>query len=316
VEARRTHAWDTVVALLRFLDAERPDYFHRVMRGCRSLSNSKPEVDGLDELLIESEQRLFDLAIDRDERREAQGYVTPAEARAFLQAARQLQWSSPAETQSAPTPDQSRALIPAPRSAGRFARLRAFMERGGEITELAFLANAIASGCAIQSRSLTPQEASEAAAAVCNLGLENWPVQWRQESLIGVFQVGWTVLYKNVCMHAAEGLIRVAAEVRTDDREIQRGLDALRFDLARHWRAGLPWRAREALDVILLLDQPAWASLVALIDEFPVIHAGMRACRIGSPLAVEASAFEFISENRQVEAVRDFMERLLERLRE
>jgi hypothetical protein len=45
--------------------------------------------------------------------------------------------------------------------------------------EFAFLANAILAGCSIQARSLTPQEASDAAGAVCNLGLENWPAAWR-----------------------------------------------------------------------------------------------------------------------------------------
>ena len=29
-----------------------PDYFHRLMGGCRRLSNSRPEIDGLDDLLV------------------------------------------------------------------------------------------------------------------------------------------------------------------------------------------------------------------------------------------------------------------------
>ena len=36
-------------------------------------------------------QDMFDLAVDRESRRERQGYVTPAQARAFLQAAREIQ---------------------------------------------------------------------------------------------------------------------------------------------------------------------------------------------------------------------------------
>ena len=72
------------------LDATHHDYFHRVMRGCRNLSHSKPEVDGLDDLLGTTEQQAFDLAFMREGRREKQGYVTPAEARAFLQMSREL----------------------------------------------------------------------------------------------------------------------------------------------------------------------------------------------------------------------------------
>ena len=78
-----------------------------------------------------------------------------------------------------------------------------YFERAGE---LAFLANALMAGCSVQARSLTPQEASDAAAAVCNVGLEHWPAAWRgglalsdkflvSQDLIGVFQVGWTVLH-------------------------------------------------------------------------------------------------------------------------
>ena len=53
VVARRTDSWDAIVAVLTSLDAEHHGYFHRVMRGCRSLSNSKPEIDGLDDLLTD-----------------------------------------------------------------------------------------------------------------------------------------------------------------------------------------------------------------------------------------------------------------------
>jgi hypothetical protein len=47
------------------------------MRGCRRLSNSDWELDGLDDLLPDSQQVLFDLSVVREGRREAKGYVTP-----------------------------------------------------------------------------------------------------------------------------------------------------------------------------------------------------------------------------------------------
>jgi hypothetical protein len=101
--------------------------------------------------------------------------------------------------------------------------------------------------------------------------------------------------------------------LRTTDREVKVGLHALRFDLARHWRAGVPWRARDAMDVILLLDQPAWAALLGLIDEFPVMHAAIRAAR-SSTSAIDPHAFEFISEHRQIQAIQTFIQELPERL--
>jgi len=385
IEAKRADAWDAIVGLLLFLDAEHPDYFHRLMRGCRNLSNSGYEIDGLHDLLTDSEQDMFDLAVDRERRRETQGYVTPAQARAFLHSARQLQLAdstapphspiagayfraiegtppadaiadrgsmslppvgSPADETSdaiaamidaaVVLPKQARALIGGSQEHARcLALLTAhvqFARDAGEAVssmraeEFAFLANAILAGCSIQARSFTPREASDAAAAVCNLGLENWPTAWRErrvlpddflvsQDLIGVFQVGWTVLHDGVSMYVARRLIDMLLDLRCRDREIQRGLDELRLQMTRHWRAGTPWRARDAMDVILILDTPAWATLLGLIDECPVIHAAMGASP-GSPVrAVSASSFEFISANRQIASVREFMQSLPETLR-
>ena len=57
------------------------------------------------------------------------------------------------------------------------------------------------------------------------------------------------------------------------------------------------------------------AVLVALIDECPVLHAGVGALRDSQTLSVSASDFEFISENSQIAAVREFMQSLPETLR-
>ena len=91
VRARRTDAWDAIVTLLVTLAAEQSDCFQAVMQGCRRLSHSRPEVDGLDDLLLAPAQHLHDVALERERRRSRQGYATPADARAFLQMARQRQ---------------------------------------------------------------------------------------------------------------------------------------------------------------------------------------------------------------------------------
>src|SRR5215831_472507 len=91
LEARRSDAWDTIVDLLATLESDYSDYFHRVMRGCRHLSNEGFELDGLHDLLDDRAQDLFDLGLDREHRREQRGFVTPAQARAFLHDARCLQ---------------------------------------------------------------------------------------------------------------------------------------------------------------------------------------------------------------------------------
>ena len=91
LEARRTSsAWDSIVELLAFLDAEHPGYFHRLMRGWVRLSDDPRVEDGCDDLLDDDEQDMFDLAADREVRRERQGYVAPAQAHAFLKGGRDL----------------------------------------------------------------------------------------------------------------------------------------------------------------------------------------------------------------------------------
>jgi hypothetical protein len=386
VAARRTDAWDAIVAVLIALAAEHPDYFHDAMRRCRRLSNSTPEIDGLHDLLSEEEQVMLDVALNREGRRERQGYVTAAQARAFLHMSRALRLgrdgtvpppnpiarayfepvgsATAVETSSgrrrlqaasgtAPAGDdtgdagvaafvdvlrdagvlepQTRALLEGHEEDSRHARMRGHMQfarardQGAysmRTAELAYLANALISGCSIQARPFTAREASDAAVAVCNLGLENWlagsalPDDFLvSHDVIGVFQVGWTVLHDDVSMYAADQLIAVLTDLRCGDREIQSGLDALRVEMTKYLRVGAPWRARDALDVIAILDMPAWAALLGLIDECPVIHAAMRTSLHSRTPAVSANAFEFISENSQIASVREFIHCLPETLR-
>ena len=316
VAARRQDAFDTIVDLLLFLDAEHPDYFHRLMRGCRRHSNSRPEIDGLHDLLTDDEQDVFDLAVAREQRRERQGYVTPAEARAFLQAARQVR-----ARERSPSPETASPSSAALQKSARLAHLQSHLEaaRNGDgaaysaaIEQLAHLANTMVAGCSIQSRSFTPREASDAVAAVCNLGLEKGEAGL---DLIAAFQIGWALLYRDVCMHTAERLLQVLETLACEDDGIQSGLTALRIELARHSSAGTPWRARDALDVMLILDQPAWAALLGLLDECPVIHSALRASNASSARAIDASAFEFISERAQIASAHQFMASLSDLLR-
>ena len=369
LEARRDAAWDAIVDLLLSLDAEHQDYFHRVMSGCRRLSNSAPEVDGLDDLLSEPDQDMFDLAVERERRREQQGFVTAAQGRAFLQSAREIPLG-PESGLSAPSafarayframdsadavepttaesgspdpppgtedavaavvgvlrdagvlPGQPRALLTGEHGvAPRHSRIQAMIQSAHErdpaaystrTEELAYLANALVAGCSIQARPFTAAEASDAAASICNLGLESWPRNWTAGTdLIAAFQVGWRVLYADVCLFAAERLIAVLRDLRCGDRDIQSGLDALRFDLTGLCRAGTPWRARDALDVIAILDMPAWTALLGLIDECPVEHAAIGATRKPGTRSFNASSFEFISERSQIASIHEFMESL------
>lgn len=384
--AKRTDSWEAIVTVLLSLDAECPDYFHQVMRGCRALSNGGRELDELDDLLAVEHQAMFDQSLEREQRRDDQGYVTPAQACAFLEMSRQLQLgsavappaspialayfrslektttaysapanSSPSTTQS-PSADPSeataalfdvlldagiiaqppRALLDGPKNQTmRLQHIRARMEfvfncNNGFYSrrndELTYLANTIMAGCALQGRAFTTQEAWDAAVAVCNLGLQNWPPLWSvaqslpddflvNHDLVTVFQVGWTVLHKDVSMYSAKQLLEVLATMRSIDRDIETGLSALRVELTKGCRAGMPWRARDALEAIAILDLRAWTALLGLIQECPVLHAVISASRNPRTLSVSASDFEFISENSQIAAIREFIQSLPEALR-
>ena len=388
--AKRTDSWEAIVAILVSLDAEYPDYFHQVMRGCRALSNSGREPDGLHDVLANEHQIMFDVALDRERRRDDQGYVTAAQSRAFLEMSRQLRLTSdtlppanpvarayldsldavkatyikprrwPASERPVPSADpveaaaaladvlleagiiaqQPRALLTGPQGQSgdhnrALHQIRTHMQfvfdcddaayaRRSE--ELTYLANTIMAGCALQGRSFTAQEAWDAVVAVCNLGLENWPRLWTpakslpddflvNRNLVTVFQVGWTVLHKDVGMYAAEQLLNILAVLRCDDLDVQTGLDALRIELSRWLRGRTPWRARDALDVIAILDMPAWAALLRLIDECPVLHAALRASQNPRTRSFSASAFDFISQNSQIASIREFIQSLPETLR-
>jgi hypothetical protein len=317
------------------------------------LSNGPREPDGFHHLLDDEEQDMFDLACDREARREKQGYVTPAQARAFLQEARGLplethlprpslvarayfrtiESTAPADAEAphdashidtdavASVVDVLRdagVLTPPPRALlhasdgdrSRLALIEAYVESHvGSDQELAYLANVIVAGCMVQARPFTPQQASDAAVAMCNLRLENWPSHWHDRDLIAAFQVGWAVLHRDLCLYVSERLIDVVANLRCPDRDIHMRLLALGRELTRHVRDRAPWRARNALDVIVMLDAASWAALLALIDEFPVMHAAVRASQ-QSCHAIDAADFEFISHNGQIESVRRFMESL------
>ena len=80
-----------------------------------------------------------------------------------------------------------------------------------------------------------------------------------------------------------------------------------RIAMSRQVKAGTPWRAEPSLDVIAMLDQPAWAALAALIAECPVIHDALTASLKRGAKSIDAHAFTFVADNADIARVRDFM---------
>jgi len=228
-------------------------------------------------------------------------------------------------------PERPRALLAAadtdPQTA-RLTRLRQLMEyaRDSDDTayfkrtrELAFLANTLLAGCSVQSRAFTPQEASDAAASICNLGLEHWPARWPSfapesflldHALVTAFEVGWSVLHQDVSLFVAEQLIATLTELHCVDRDTRRGLIALQRALRTQRDRGTLWHARDAAEVLAMLDMPACISVIGLLDECPVLPAVLRAILEGCTTTVSPTAFDFISTAAQIGDVRTFMRKL------
>ena len=408
VRGRRTDAWDAIVALLVALETEHHSCFHAVMQGCRRLSHSRPEVDGLDDLLMAPEQHLHDLAIEREHRRSQRGYATPGDARAFLRMARQPKASpgnpivtayfraaeeadttrdTASSRQSTVTnpralsgdsthghtrntndvpqsidavvellseaglmPEPPRALIGASEQESGAAgvpvlkRLMEFAAHHDEAAylarhrELAFLANTLLAGSSVQSRSFTLQEASDAAACICNLGLECWPPRWPEASspqasssgrsgsggsgavlhesflvdrdLVAAFEVGWSVLYHDVSLFVADQLASILEDLVSADADTYRELAVLRRTLVEQRKAGTPWVARDAADVLATLDPTAWIGVLGLLDECPMLPAALTAILERRTTPVSPTAFDFISTTAQIGQVRLFIRML------
>jgi hypothetical protein len=334
----------------------------------------------LDDLLQAPAQHLHDVAVERERRRSLQGYATPADARAFLQMARQPRHTrsgaavigplednpivaayfraaddrpeSPTEstasesiaadiellTEAGVMPNRPRALLEAAdggAEATSFTRVRQLMEYVRDTNEtaylmrgreLAFVANTLLAGCSVQSRAFTPVEASDAAASICNLGLEYWPARWPaatsqaasstpdsfliDHNLVTAFEVGWSVLHQDVSLFVAQQLISIIRNIHCADLDLRRGFVALRRTLVRELGAGTPWRARDAADVLAMCDATAWISVLGLLDECPVLPAALAAVLDGRTTRVSPSEFDFISTPAQIDAVRMFVRKL------
>ncbi|MET0552355.1 MAG: hypothetical protein ABW221_04920, partial [Vicinamibacteria bacterium] len=204
----------------------------------------------------------------------------------------------------------------------RLRRLMAYVHDADEAAylargrELAFLANALLAGCPVQSRPFSPHEASDAAAAVCNLALEHWPDAPLPEALlvdhdlVSAFELGWSVLHREVSLFVAGQLIATLDGLRCADRGIRRGLAALRNALVEGHDSGAPWRALASAEVLSLLDATVWVGVRGLLGECPVLPAAVTAVLEGRATAVSPTAFDFISTAAQIGDVRRFMRNL------
>jgi hypothetical protein len=130
------------------------------------------------------------------------------------------------------------------------------------------------------------------------------------DDLVTAFEVGWSVLYQDVSLFVADQLVSTLAGLRCVDTDTRRGLRALRRTLEKQRETGTPWLARDAADVLGMLDMTAWISVVGLLDECPILPAALTAVVERRTTSVSPTAFEFISTSAQIGDIRLFMRTL------
>ena len=87
--ARNAEGFETLVQLLATLDRDHHDFVERLLERCCRLSREAiDDGGGLYEILTSQEELESDIAAARGDRREARGYVSAGDARAFLALAR------------------------------------------------------------------------------------------------------------------------------------------------------------------------------------------------------------------------------------
>src|SRR5512143_42062 len=96
--ARRGESWDALLSVLASLEHDHHALFASLMKRCCQISTEYiVDNGGLYEVLTAAEQIMDDIAGAREERRDAEGHVTPSQAAAFLKLARSPRQDGPAE---------------------------------------------------------------------------------------------------------------------------------------------------------------------------------------------------------------------------
>src|SRR5262245_19083496 len=107
-------SWADILELLAIVEVEQREFVHRLMHACLLLSSGSTEEDASHALLPDQQQHVFDLACDRAARMERQGYMTAAQAHAFLAEARGLNQGAAEPPRSAIAVAYFRALGSSP----------------------------------------------------------------------------------------------------------------------------------------------------------------------------------------------------------
>jgi hypothetical protein len=302
VISRRHEGWDAVLATLLALDKNHHQDLYRILDKLAKASDSViDDYGGLCEALSAAEEIATDAEADREDRRAAQGYVSPPSARSFLGLCRQTPWESVlTEKGSDPiTRAYFRELVTSTNAdmrpeANRLMDLlhktknhhnkRKYLGNAQVTNRHALFRNAM-KALAETSPKLQAQRSEElvflmnvlmsgackkyrssdaalAVAAVCNLGLEQSGVSLESTSADKLFRIGYKILHDEVAMPAA----RFAYKLRLQSGSRGSAQMKKRIDAQEPWKLAehinLPHLSKADRDALCALLGP----LPSLID--------------------------------------------------
>ncbi len=314
--AKRSEPSDAFLALMTELETGRPDFFGRLMARCCAISID--HVDDNDSLyhVASAEDQVLPMSQSNASSAASTGIRPPSQASRFLESRDECSCGG----QSAPSRDgvtagyfrntERRAAgsaVPGQATSGRRQDMkRSSASRGWRSRttvvdrgQLQYWASTTRPPTSAGSRSSATSRTRwlpavlqltivhgwgsvpEAAVAISNLGLENWPGEWqpsgnvatltphcpktscRRDDLVSVFQVGLTTLHEQVGLHTLERLREALGGLTCQDDDVQSDIVELCRWLEECRIAGTPWRVRDRLDVIAILarlaGQRSWA---------------------------------------------------------
>ena len=126
-------------------------------------------------------------------------------------------------------------------------------------------------------------------------------------TLVTAFEVGWSVLHHDVGLFVADQLVSILAGLHCVDADIRRDLRTLQRTLKKERKSGTPWLARDAAEVLAMLDTTASISVMGLLDECPIFPAALTAMLERRTTRVSPTAFEFISTTAQLDGIHRFL---------
>lgn len=201
-------SWDTFISLVTTMDTHHHSFLYDILDKCSHfLAQEATNEDDLYEILSDEDQLADDVAYEREKRREAQGFVTPAVARSFLKLCEMSldieDHITPKYLLSKKAPkdkvesEGSNDIILS--SNSRFKHIQAIFDmypnsRNLFMEQINYLANTLMSGWDWKNEDRRPGRALEITLEVCEEGLKGNQEEF--SSFLNIFRVGWKKINK------------------------------------------------------------------------------------------------------------------------